>query len=324
VPVCMSTLQDIRQEGYSAAARRRLTGGSRRFAHRFTFNRSDVTRFRLETARRMSISGVQDKISLRLERGELVHTDHDGECILKPVPSADVPRLREDIPANEHLTMQLAAQVFGIEVAVNACVSFADGELAYLVRRFDRRDGEKVAQKDLCQLSNRSEEIHGQNDKYDATYEQCGRILRRFCAAYAVEVEKLFTRILFCYGFSNGDAHLKNFSLLQTEYDDYVLTPAYDLRCTSLHFPAESRTALDLFDDFESEFFRGNGFYGRDDFLKLAELYGMRSQRAVTYVDRIAEARPAVALLVQRSFLSEGARVDSLSRYADRLRALVG
>jgi serine/threonine-protein kinase HipA len=272
----------------------------------------------------MSISGVQDKISLKLERGGLVPTDCDGEYILKPVPSLEVPRFREDIPANEHLTMQLASQVFGIEVAVNACVYFANGELAYLVRRFDRRNGEKVAQEDLCQLSNRSEETHGRNYKYDATYEECGRLLQRFCAAHAIEVERLFRRILFCYVCSNGDAHLKNFSLRQTEYGDYVLTPAYDLLCTSLHFPTENRTALDLFDDFESEFFSANGFYGREDFLKLAELYGMRPQRAATYLDHMVEARSAVAALVERSFLSEDAKAEYSERYRDRLRAIAG
>lgn len=40
-------------------------------------------------------------------------------------------------PANEHLTMQLAAQVYGIETAANTVCFFKDGEMAYLTKRFD-------------------------------------------------------------------------------------------------------------------------------------------------------------------------------------------
>jgi serine/threonine-protein kinase HipA len=35
--------------------------------------------------------------------------------------------------------------------------------------------------------------------------------------------------------FSNGDAHLKNFSVIETPLGDYRLSPAYDLLNTSLH-----------------------------------------------------------------------------------------
>jgi serine/threonine-protein kinase HipA len=52
--------------------------------------------------------------------------------------------LQTDVPANEHLTMQIAGQLFGIAVPPNACVELSDGEPAYLVKRFDRRaDGTK-------------------------------------------------------------------------------------------------------------------------------------------------------------------------------------
>lgn len=319
---CMSTLAELRTEGFSPTARRLLAGGSRKFPHRLTFNRADVVEFRVQAAEHMSISGVQDKISLRLVRGQLLPTERDGEYILKPVPTADVPRFKEDIPANEHLTMQIAEQVFAIATAVNAVVRFADGELAYITRRFDRRDGVKIGQEDFCQLSNRTEETAGRNYKYDGTYEEVGRILQRYCKAYRVEVEKLYVRIVFNYVFSNGDAHLKNFSLFESDFGDYILTPAYDEICTSLHFPSEGRTALDLFETFESESFRQNGFCKRPDFLKLAEMYGLDQSRAERCLQHFAEREDAVVGLVNRSFLSDEARSGYLRLYRDRLRAI--
>jgi len=319
---CMSTLAEIPRDGYSPAAERLLAGGNRRFPNRLTFNRTDIVEFRFQAAEHMSISGVQDKVSLKRVRGKLLPTEKDGEYILKPIPTADIPRFKNDVPANEHLTMQIASQVFGIATAVNAVISFADGELAYITRRFDRRGGVKIGQEDFCQLSNRSEETAGRNYKYDGSYEEVGRILKQFCRAYPVEIEKLFARIVFSYVISNGDAHLKNFSLFESEFGDYVLTPAYDLICTSLHFPDEARIALDLFDTFETESFRQNAFYKRPDFLKLAELYDINALRAERCLRQCADSEAAVVSLVERSFLTEKAKADFLDRFRDRLQAI--
>jgi len=320
---CMSTLADIPHEGYTHVAERLLAGGNRKFPHRLTFNRTDVIEFRMKSSEHMSISGVQDKISLKRVRGELTPTEKDGEYILKPIPAADIPRFKTDVPANEHLTMQIASQVFGMNTAINACICFANGELAYITRRFDRRAGAKIGQEDFCQLSNRTEETSGRNYKYDGSYEEVGRILKQYCKAYPVEIEKLFIRIVFNYVFSNGDAHLKNFSLFESEFGDYILTPAYDVICTSLHFPDESRTALDLFDTFETDSFQKNAFYKRPDFLKLAECYGMNMERAARHLNQFAAKQNSVMDLINRSFLSETAKVDFVRRLQDRLTALV-
>lgn len=319
---CMSTLADIPGEGYSKVGARLLAGGGRRFPFRLGFNRKDVVEFRMKAAEHMSISGIQDKISLKLIRGALVPTEKEGEYILKPIPSADIPCFRNDVPANEHLTMQIATQVFGINTAINGCILFKDGELAYITRRFDRAGGGKVGQEDFCQLSNRTEETTGRNYKYDGSYEEAGRILKRYCSAYPVEIEKLFVRIIFNYLFSNGDAHLKNFSLIRSGFSDYILTPAYDLLCTSLHFPGEARTALDFFESFKTDYFRDNAFYGREDFLKLAEFYGMNMGRALRYMDQYANNKDRIIDLIGRSFLSEPAKADYQGRFADRLKAI--
>ena len=319
---CLSSLKEIPYAGFSPSAQRLLAGGSKKFPFRIAYTSADIVNVQVRQAEHMSISGVQDKVSLKLVNGELVPTDTGGEYILKPIPSAIIPAFRDDVPANEHLTMQMAAQVFGITAAVNALVYLKDGEPAYLTRRFDRQGGRKIPQEDFCQLGGRTDEIHGKNYKYDANYEELGRILKQFCPAYPVEVEKLFRRILFNYVFSNGDAHLKNFSLFMTEEGDHVLTPAYDLLCSSMHFPEESKTALDLFDNYESEFFKLNGFYGAEDFLKLAELYGIRLKRAERFIAVYGEFRNKAESMIENSFLSEAGKREYLRRFRDRLRAI--
>jgi len=306
----------------SKTEQRALAGGSRTFPSQLIFSRKDVVSFRQETVVHMSISGVQDKISLKLVRGKLLPTDHEGEYILKPIPSAVIPFYANDVPANEHLTMQIAQRVFGIVTPPNACLPMSDGELAYIVKRFDRREGQKLRQEDFCQLSNRTESTRGRNYKYDGSYEEAGRILKQYCKAYRAEIEKLFERIIFCYAFSNGDAHFKNFSLIETGWGDFVLTPAYDLLATSLHFPKESPLALDLFDDFESEAYSTLGFYSAADFLELARRYGVETVYAKILLGRFSERKDKVVAMIRDSLLSETAKGEYEQRFLERLKAI--
>jgi serine/threonine-protein kinase HipA len=306
----------------SKTKQRALAGGNRTFPSQLTFSRKDVVTFRQDAVTRMSISGVQDKISLKLVRGNLLPTDHDGEYMLKPIPSAVIPFYASDVPSNEHLTMQIAQRIFGIATPPNACLPLSDGELAYIVKRFDRRDGQKVRQEDFCQLSNRTEATRGRNYKYDGSYEEAGRILKQYCKAYRAEIEKLFERVVFCYAFSNGDAHFKNFSLIETGWGDFVLTPAYDLLATSVHFPNESPLALDLFDDFESEAYSTLGFYSAADFLELARRFGMELAHTKMLLCRLSERKEKVVAMIRTSLLSEEAKGEYEQRFLERLKAI--
>ena len=83
---------------------------------------------------------------------------------------------------------------------------------------------EKTLQEDFAQIAERTEETHGKNYKYDFSYEEMAELLKRYVNAYSIEVEKYFNIIFFNYLFSNGDSHLKNFSLFRNEkYGDYLL-----------------------------------------------------------------------------------------------------
>ena len=189
-----------------------------------------------ENRRRISISGVQEKVSMVLEKNQLrlTHVGEAGTYILKPIPK-DVKR-PDMVPANEHLTMQIARQVYDIQTADNALIFFPDGQPAYLTKRFDAKpDGKRRGKEDFATLSGRTSDSAGPDFKYRSSYEEAGLLLRRYVPAWRLEVEKYFSLVVFNYLFSNGDAHLKNFSLLETAGGDYVLSPAYDLLNTHLH-----------------------------------------------------------------------------------------
>jgi serine/threonine-protein kinase HipA len=237
--VCRSTLAPLKAGHLTHTALAALADG-KRFPARADFTREDVIQFRRREVDRISISGVQDKVSVILKRGKLTPVTSGGQYILKPIPAGQGLEHERDIPANEHVSMQIAAQVFGLDCGANCCIALADGELAYVTRRFDYREGRKVGQEDFCQLSNRTEETAGKNYKYDGSYEEIGLLLKKYCKIWRIEMERLFKQVVVCYLISNGDAHLKNFSLLQTEYGDYRLSPAYDLLCTGIHVPNDT------------------------------------------------------------------------------------
>ncbi len=186
--------------------------------------------------RQMSISGVQEKFSVLLDKNKLrlINEGEQGEYILKPIPN--VGKKPECMPANEHLTMQIAKQVYGIETAENALIFFKNGSPAYITKRFDlKEDGSKLAQEDFASLSGRTPQTHGEHYKYSGNYLDLFRIIKKFVPAYQIEASKLIKLLIFNYIFSNGDAHYKNFSLIETSMGDFKLSPAYDLLNSRIH-----------------------------------------------------------------------------------------
>ncbi|RIH67168.1 type II toxin-antitoxin system HipA family toxin [Mariniphaga sediminis] len=296
---------------YSTACLRRVFQG-RKVSHVLPYappqsNEEDAEKF-IENRKRISISGVQEKLSLILEKNKLRLTKEgeQGTYLLKPIPR-DVKNVSQ-VPANEHLTMQIARQVYGLQTAENALIFFSDGEPAYITKRFDvKEDGLKWGKEDFASLAGKTEENAGQNFKYDFSYEEMGELLKKYVPAWRVEIEKLFSLIVFNFLFSNGDAHLKNYALLETSGRDYVLSPAYDLLNTKIHVD-DTDFALNggLFSNgFQSEAMRKSNHPGLHDFQELAGRFEIDEKRRDRILKPFLQVQPMVEELTRRSFLNE-------------------
>lgn len=122
------------------------------------------------------------------------------------------------------------------DTAENALIFFKDGTPAYITKRFDvKADGSKWAQDDFASLAGRTPQTHGEHYKYSGNYLELFEWMKKYLPAYKLEAPKLLKLLLFNYLFSNGDAHFKNFSILETPMGDYRLSPAYDLLNSRLH-----------------------------------------------------------------------------------------
>jgi serine/threonine-protein kinase HipA len=220
--------------------------------------------------------------------------------------------------------MQIAAQVFGISTATNALILFNDQQPAYITKRFDIMDnGTKYMQEDFAQLTNRTQKTHGETFKYDGSYAEIGLLIKKFVAASMPALEKFFQLILFNYVMSNGDAHLKNFSLIRDGHGEYQLTPAYDLVSTVVHTPKESDTALDLYeDDMKSEYYSTYGHYGRPNFMELARILGIVEKRAERIINSFLNKEKVISEFVESSFLSIEVKKLYMHHFLDKQKRL--
>lgn len=186
-------------------------------------------------AGKLSISGVQAKLSMRLNRAdkELEVVAEGGQYILKPqietFPS---------IPQNENLCMNIALNL-GISVPPHSLIRLKDNTMAYIVKRFDRIKGRKLHQEDFLQILNKE-------DKYGGSLEQIGNKLQKISEVPGLDVQLFFERVLFFFIIGNGDAHLKNFSIIYDEEAHIRLSPAYDIVSSKLVIPDEEDIALPM------------------------------------------------------------------------------
>lgn len=261
--------------------------------------------------RSVALTGVQPKLSLTIEsqpgdprRSRFTIVGLWGDYILKP-PTKEFPNL----PENEDVTMHLAA-LFGIETAKHSLMRLKSGELAYVTKRFDRLDGNKLALEDMCQLT---ETLTA--DKYRSSMEKVGRYLRQYSSRPGLDALRLFEVTLFSFLTGNADMHLKNFSLLTASVDELVLTvlsPAYDLLNTKLAMPKdEEEVALTL--NAKKRKIKKSDFDAFAQSLKIPERSIQR-----TY-ERFATKIDDALVLLKISFLSKKEKIQYINLIKERI-----
>lgn len=280
----------------------------------------------MENRKRISISGVQEKLSFIMEKNvlRLTKEGEQGTYILKPIPR-DLKKV-DQVPANEHLTMQIAKQVYGLNTAENAMIFFKNGSPAYITKRFDvKENGSKWGKEDFATLAGKTKDNAGSNFKYEYSYEEAGLLIKKFVPAWRIEIEKYFSLVVFNFLFSNGDAHLKNFSLLESSSGDYLLSPAYDLVNTKFHVD-DTDFALNkgLFsDDYKSEQYKKSGHPTKSDFIEFALRIGVAERRVEKLLKPFLEKQLFVETLVSRSFLTKANKKGYLMMYNSKRNHLI-
>ena len=183
---------------------------------------------------------------------------------------------------------------------------------------------EKLGKEDFASLAGKTKDTAGLDFKYEYSYEEAGQLLKKYVPAYKVEIIKFFKLIVFNYLFSNGDAHLKNFSLLETSSGDYILSPAYDLVNSRIHVD-DSDFALKkgLFtDDFKSEYYKKTNHPGKSDFIEFAKRIGIPEKDVEFILSPFLIEQAKVEQLTDRSFLDDKCKRAYILEYRTRRNRL--
>ena len=253
------------------------------------------------------------------DRLRLTHAGESGRYIVKPASMDRRFLLRDDMPANEYITMRIAQSVYSIEVAAHGLCFLENGEAVYLTRRFDYLpDGTKIPMEDFASLAGINRQNAGSDYKYNRlSYEDCADLIRKFSKAPKVDLLKFFRQILFNYLFCNSDAHLKNFSLYSPKSGDYRLSPAYDLLNTQLHLGSPI-FALEKGLFKEGTPINDTTPIGKPMFEEFGRRLGFPDSLIQQELSRFAGEHAAVNDLVQGSIMSQKAKDDYLSSYRYR------
>ena len=237
---------------------------------RFADLYNELTGERLDPTR-AGIAGVQVKVSARMISLP-VRRAHE-RFILKLDPP-ELPHLVE----NEHFFLGAAAQS-GLPVATAEIVHDRDSRAGLLVRRFDRVDDagavRMLAQEDACQVLGRYPA-----DKYLVATEEVVSAVARVTQAPVVAARDLVRQVAFAFLTGNGDAHAKNFSVVQTVSGEWRVTPAYDV--PSSYFYGDFTMALPVNGKLDESI-------GRSDFVALGERGGVRARATEHLLDDLVD-----------------------------------
>jgi serine/threonine-protein kinase HipA len=169
---------------------------------------------------RSALAGVQDKTSAAMITVPAV--GRGGQHLLKLDPP-EFPGLSEN-----EACLLAAARTAGLRVSDGQLLRDRHGAPGLAVVRFDRPTGldqpARLAVEDGCQVLGRPP-----GDKYLVGYLASFAALAVVCDARLLAVRTLLEQLVFSILSANGDAHAKNFSVLQEPDGEWRVSPAYDL-----------------------------------------------------------------------------------------------
>jgi serine/threonine-protein kinase HipA len=121
-------------------------------------------------------------------------------------------------------------------------IQLPNEESAYAIKRFDREDGQRIHTEDFAQVF----QVYS-HDKYRKhNYEQVADALYKFSSQGLKDVQQMARRLLVNILLANGDAHLKNWSLIYRDGVNPSLSPAYDILSTMPYIDGEQEFALNM------------------------------------------------------------------------------
>jgi len=198
---------------------------------------------------KFSLAGIQIKFSsFRLGDRFTIGEQPENENWIIKTPST----IHQNVPENEYSAMKLA-QAIGVEIPDIELVAMdkldnlpdiplPDESLAYVIRRFDRSPQGRIHTEDFAQIF----ELYAHEKYGNHNYEQIAAIIYRYGAEGLEDVQQMARRLLANILLANGDAHLKNWTIIYPDRISPRLAPAYDIVSTLPYVKDETGIALNI------------------------------------------------------------------------------
>ena len=115
-------------------------------------------------------------------------------------------------------------------------INLPDEKQTFAIKRFDRYDNLRIHMEDFAQVL-----VKYPHEKYtSANYENIGKVIYDFSGDGLADAQQFARRLLVNILLANGDAHLKNWSLLYSDKITPRLSPAYDIVTTNFYIGNET------------------------------------------------------------------------------------
>ena len=191
---------------------------------------------------RFSLAGVQLKFSaVQQANGGLTipATGQGGSWIVK------LPSSRFDaVPENEYSMMELA-RMLGMDVPetqllpINRIANIPNGigkfgDSAFVIKRFDRADGQAVHIEDFAQVFG----VYPQDKYKKASMRNIAQVIG--IEGQDEDIAEFTRRLVFNTLIGNADMHLKNWSVIYKDRRTASIAPAYDFVSTIPYIPDDS------------------------------------------------------------------------------------
>lgn len=216
-----------------------------------TYSNAKAVKFEHITAdNRFSLAGVQMKFSMKAQADRYtlpINNNVLGDWIIK-TPST----IHKDVPLNEYTAMTLAA-LAGVDIPEIKLVELSkldnlppinlpNETHTFAIKRFDRDKEARIHSEDFAQVL-----VKYPHEKYSAgNYEQIAKIMNLYTGNGLANAQQFARRLLVNILLANGDAHLKNWSLIYPDQVTAELSPAYDIVTTNVYISGERQFALNL------------------------------------------------------------------------------
>ena len=239
--------------------------------------------------RSITVPGVQPKLSMSLdaitkENRLTVVGALGGNYIFKP-PSDEYP----EMPQNEHLTMRLA-ELMNIKTVPSSLIRLKSKELSYITKRIDRtEDGKKIHMIDMFQITEAF-------DKYKSSMEKIGRALNEYSSNTLLDKLFFFEITIFSFLTGNNDMHLKNFSMIESNFG-WNLTPAYDLLNVAIVNPEDKEELALTLNGKKKKF-------TKEQFVQFGKVLGLTTKQIDAVFGRFQKKKKEMIDLIKTSFLT--------------------